>query len=73
MWGDRRLAIKRAHSASRNGAATGKVTMIENAPAVATRKGVLVLDVVQPAGKREMSGEAFIRGAPDFVGSQLPI
>jgi methionyl-tRNA formyltransferase len=73
MWGDRRLAIKRAHSASRNGAATGKVTMIENAPAVSTRKGVLVLDVVQPAGKREMSGEDFIRGAPNFVGAQLPI
>lgn len=73
MWGDRRLAIKRAHSSSHNGAAAGKVTIIQNAPAVATRKGVLVLDVVQPAGKREMSGEAFIRGAPDFVGAQLPI
>ena len=73
MWGDRRLAIKRAHSASFNGAATGKVTMIGNAPAVATGEGVLVLDAVQPAGKREMSGEAFIRGAPDFVGAQLPM
>ena len=73
MWGDRRLAVKRAHSASRNGATTGKVTMIENAPALATREGILVLDVVQLAGKREMSGEAFVRGAPDFVGTQLSI
>lgn len=73
MWGDRRLAVKRAHTAARNGTATGKVLLIENAPAVATREGVLVLDIVQLAGKREMSGEAFIRGAPDFVGTQLPI
>ncbi len=73
MWGDRRLAVKRAHTAARNGTATGKVLLIENAPAVATRAGVLVLDIVQLAGKREMSGEAFIRGAPDFVGTQLPI
>jgi methionyl-tRNA formyltransferase len=72
MWGDRRLAVKRAHTASHNGVATGKVTIIENAPAVATREGMLVLDIIQPAGKREMSGEAFIRGAPDFVGAQLP-
>jgi methionyl-tRNA formyltransferase len=72
MWGDRRLAVKRAHTASHNGAATGKVTIIENAPAVATREGMLVLDIIQPAGKRAMSGEAFIRGAPDFVGAQLP-
>jgi len=46
--------------------------VIENIPALATREGVLVLDVIQPAGKREMSGEAFARGAPDFIGAQLP-
>jgi methionyl-tRNA formyltransferase len=73
MWGDRRIAVKRAHSTSHNGTAAGKVTVIENTPAIATREGVLVLDIVQAAGKREMSGEAFIRGAPDFVGSQLAI
>lgn len=72
MWGDRRLVVKRAHTASLNGTATGSVTVVENIPAVATREGVLVLDVIQPAGKREMSGEAFVRGAPDFIGAQLP-
>ena len=72
MWGDRRLVVKRAHTALLNGTATGKVTVVEKVPAVATREGVLVLDVIQPAGKREMSGEAFVRGAPDFIGAQLP-
>ncbi len=73
MWGDRRLVIKRAHAALLNATATGKVTMVDNVPALATHEGVLVLDVIQPAGKREMSGEAFVRGAPDFIGTQLPI
>ncbi len=72
MWGDRRLAVKSAHTAVLNGTATGKVTVVENVPAVATREGVLVLDLIQPAGKREMSGEAFVRGAPDFIDAQLP-
>jgi methionyl-tRNA formyltransferase len=73
MWGDRRLVVKRAHAALLNGTTTGKVTMVDNVPALATHEGVLVLDVIQPAGKREMSGEAFVRGAPDFIGTQLPI
>ena len=73
MWGDRRLVVKRAHAALLNGTTTGKVTMVDNVPALATHEGVLVLDVFQPAGKREMSGEAFVRGAPDFIGTQLPI
>jgi len=72
MWGDRRLVVKRAHTASPDGTATGKVMMVENLPAVATHDGVLVLDMIQPAGKREMSGEAFVRGAPAFIGAQLP-
>jgi len=71
MWGERRLAIKRAHAASQNGAISGEVVLIEGSPALTTREGVLVLDIVQPSGKREMSGEAFIRGAPEFVGAQL--
>ena len=72
MWGDLRLVVKRAHTALLNGTATGRVTVVDNVPAVATREGVLVLDVIQPAGKREMSGEAFVRGAPEFIGAQLP-
>jgi methionyl-tRNA formyltransferase len=72
MWGDLRLAVKRAHAASRNGTVPGEVITIEGAPALATTDGMLVLDVVHPAGRREMSGAAFIRGAPEFVGVQLP-
>jgi len=36
--------------------------------ALATRAGRLVLDEVQPAGGRPMSGEAFLRGRPTILG-----
>jgi len=70
-WGDRRLAIKAAHAVSSIRATTGEVALIDRAPAIGTGTGGLVLDRVQPSGKREMAGEAFIRGAPEFVGAQL--
>ena len=34
--------------------------------AVGAGEGLLVLDQVQPAGKKAMSGEAFLRGAKDW-------
>ena len=71
MWGERRLAVKRAHTVLHDGALSGEVVLIESAPAVATREAMLVLDVIQPSGRREMSGEAFTRGAPDFIGTHL--
>lgn len=36
-------------------------------PAVGTSQGLLVLRRVQPAGKRPMAGDAFLRGARDWV------
>lgn len=36
-------------------------------PAVGTRDGLLILDEVQPAGKRTMSGKSFLAGARDWV------
>ena len=36
--------------------------------ALATADGRLVLDEVQPAGGRPMSGEAYLRGRPSILG-----
>jgi len=40
--------------------------------ALATSAGRLVLDEVQPAGGRPMSGEAFLRGRPSVLGLTVP-
>jgi len=71
QWDDRRLAIKGAHTVPHNPTIAGEIALVDRTPAIGTRQGLLVLDRVQPSGKREMSGEAFIRGAPKFVGAQL--
>jgi methionyl-tRNA formyltransferase len=39
--------------------------------ALATRAGRLVLDEVQPAGGRPMSGDAFLRGRPTILGRSV--
>ena len=71
QWDDRRLAIKGAHTVPHNPTIAGEIALVDRTPAIGTRQGLLVLDRIQPSGKREMSGEAFIRGAPKFVGAQL--
>lgn len=39
--------------------------------AVAARKGALVVERLQPEGKKSMSGEDFLRGNPEILGSVL--
>ena len=46
----------------------GQVVMTDNGPAVVTGDGLLLLQTVQPAGKRSMDIRSFLNGAPDFVG-----
>ncbi len=72
FWQQRRLAVKQAHASDSNQTSPGQVRSIQHQPAVGTSQGLLVLDRVQLAGRREASGVDFVRGAPDFVGSTLP-
>lgn len=49
----------------------GRVLRHNGQVAVGTGEGLLILRVVQPAGKRAMDVVSFVNGAPDFVGSRL--
>jgi methionyl-tRNA formyltransferase len=49
----------------------GTVVATPDGLAVATGRGTLRLIEVQPAGKRPMPADAFVRGARGFVGSRL--
>lgn len=51
--------------------APGHVVAVDGVPAVVCGTGLLRLDVVQPEGKRQMEGAAFLRGVPSLVGSSL--
>jgi methionyl-tRNA formyltransferase len=52
-------------------AAAGKVVATPQGPAVGTGVGLLLLQSVQPAGKRVLDIRSFLNGAHDFAGSQL--
>lgn len=70
VWNGRPLKVLAAH-AGPGSAGVGRVVLSDGQPAVGAGQGILVLDRVQPAGKRAMSGEEFLRGAREFIGEQL--
>jgi len=64
-WKDEMLKIHRAHAEAGN-ASEGKRLIYQSRPAVGARGGLLILDEVQPAGKKSMSGKAFLSGARNW-------
>ena len=60
------LKIHRAHS-EMGDIEVGKRLVYRGQPAVGAGGGILVLDEVQPAGKKSMDGKAFTSGARDWV------
>ncbi len=69
-WQGQRLKILQAHPVpfppGQRPAEAGALTRCNGLPAIAAANGLLVLDEVQPAGKRPMSGEVFLNGARNW-------
>lgn len=59
------LKVHRAHVEAGN-ASAGERLVWQNQPAVGARGGVLVLDEVQSAGKKSVSGKSFLAGARNW-------
>jgi len=60
------LKIHRAHVAQGK-AEVGQRLIYEDQPAVGAEAGLLILDEVQPAGKKSMSGKSFLAGARHWI------
>lgn len=65
-WGRGRLKVHRA-SVSPGKKREGERIIHNGLPAVGTSDGLLVLDEVQPPGKKRMPGKAFLAGARNWV------
>jgi methionyl-tRNA formyltransferase len=63
------LKVHRAHVTAGD-ASVGQRLIWQDQPAVGARGGFLILDEVQPAGKRSMSGKSFLAGARHWGGDQ---
>jgi len=56
------LKVQRSHVEAGNVGA-GQRLIVQDQPAIGARGGLLILDEVQPAGKKPMSGKSFLAGA----------
>ncbi len=65
-WGGNLLKVHRA-SVRPGKKGEGERLVVDGFPAIGTSDGVLLLDEVQPAGKRRMDGKSFLAGARDWV------
>ncbi len=70
-WSGGRLLVLRARVVASIQQAPGRLMSVERSPALGTALGCLLLEQVKPAGKRQMTGEAFLMGTPQFEGEQL--
>ena len=72
-WNDQRLKIHQAriaagsHHAAKHDEKPGQHTICEDFPAVITAEGILILEELQPAGKKPMPGPVFLRGAREWI------
>ncbi len=60
------LKVHAAHSQAGE-SLPGKRSILDGKPVVYTTDGILVLDEVQPSGKKSMSGKAFLSGARNWL------
>jgi len=67
VWQGQRLAVLQAHSMAGIDALPGETTQLNGLPAVGTGKGLLVLDELQPAGKKAIPGKAFLHGIRGWI------
>ncbi|MGE5251385.1 MAG: methionyl-tRNA formyltransferase [Bacteroidota bacterium] len=67
-WNGSTLKVLRAHSEP-DGRPAGERLIHQGYPAVGTGSGLLILDELQPAGKKPMSGKSFLSGARSWGAS----
>lgn len=68
-FGRLEVVVTKAHVASATGT-PGKTVIVDKKPVVYCVEDSLVLDMVKPAGKKEMTGEAFLAGYKEaFLGA----
>jgi methionyl-tRNA formyltransferase len=66
IWHGSPLKVLRASVGNEKSPGSGHRLIVEGLPVLGTGDGILVLEEVQPAGKKPMPGMAFIAGARDW-------
>ncbi len=67
QWNGMPLKVLRARLGEGKSPGAGSRLRVRGEPGLGAGEGILVLEEVQPAGKKSMSGKAFLSGARDWV------
>ena len=67
FWNSNQIKVIKAHVLDSEKVRPSQHVVIEKKPAIGTANGYLVMDFIQPAGKKTMSGEEFLRGAHNWL------
>ncbi len=65
-WNGAPLKVLHARIGSEKSPGVGHKLIIEGYPAIGTGSGILILEEIQPAGKKPMPGKAFLLGGRDW-------
>jgi methionyl-tRNA formyltransferase len=65
-WNENILKVMRGSVGEARGKEVGSRLIVEGRPAVMCADGVLILEEVQPPGKKVMPGKAFLSGAREW-------
>lgn len=67
QWNDQLIKVLGVHVDAGKSMEPGATSVVSKKPALGTGKGVLVLDKVQPQGRRLMTGEEFLNGVRNWI------
>lgn len=68
FWKGEPLKVLKAHAdRSSHSYAPAARLVIDNKPAIAAAEGILILDLVQPAGRKPLPADQFLRGAKGWL------
>ncbi len=65
-WKKKTLKIIKTYVAETKSSSIGKCTVFDDLPAIGTAEGLLVIEELQLAGKKQVSGDQFLIGARDW-------
>ncbi|MFN8383609.1 MAG: methionyl-tRNA formyltransferase [Anaerolineales bacterium] len=68
-WNGNVLKVARASVSEAKGLGIGSRFIVDGRPAIMSADGALVLDEIQPAGKKMMPGKSFLSGSRDWASS----
>ena len=66
VWNNQPMKVLRASISAEKSPGAGIRLTVDGSPAIGTGEGVLILEEVQPAGKKPMPGKAFLAGARNW-------